>query len=87
MNQKLIRDLRLRRVILKNEGNKDQLNQVLKEAFPHDDTCLGNSPFYEAAQENGSDYWRSCNNEKRQLKFVTVSEVLLSDENATASNQ
>jgi hypothetical protein len=56
MNKKLIQQLRNGKIAVKNDGTIDELNEILKEAFPSDDSqSIGIWDFYYGVEKEH--YW------------------------------
>ena len=60
MNEKLIKQLREGTIALKNDGTLDELNKVLKYAFPNDaSVSRGFTEYYFVSENKKSSYWQS----------------------------
>ena len=74
MNEKLIKQLKERTIALKNDGTLEELNKVLRYAFPNDNTkSNGNRKYYFKHDDNGNIWmW----GEKTDLPSHSVKEFL-----------
>ena len=83
MNEKLIREIRLGRAAVKNNGNSEDMKSIIKHAFPNDFTTLGTAAFYVAAHDHGSDYWKALDNEPKNKKIIFADQIINSGEQNT----
>ena len=73
MNEKLIKQLREGTIALKNDGTLDELNKVLRYAFPYEETMSQGSAKYYFTGVN-KDYWTL--NDETDLPSHSVKEFL-----------